>query len=399
MNNCDIIVMGLQSWDIDIGSNCINIARQFAVNNRVLYVNRALDRLSKLKNTKDPKTARRIKSVKGQIEDLTQVEDNIWVLDPTVVLESINWMPSKLFTVFNKRNNKKLAVNIKEAAKRLGFNNPVLFVDNDFFRGQYLKGYLNPSFFIYYVRDYLLQQPYFKKHGPSCEKDIIQKADLVVSNSAYLANYARTFNKNSYDVGQGCDFTYFNPEKKYEIPADLAPIKKPVIGYVGTLVSIRLNIQLLEELAVKNKQWSFVFVGPEDEAFTRSKLHDMANVHFLGRKPETALAAYVSYFDVCINPQLVNLTTMGNYPRKIDEYLALGKPVVATYTEFMASFSQYVLLCNNLNEYENAIGAALNQYDDTPLCRERQNFALSHTWENSVKKIYHYYKALLPHGE
>ena len=35
----DIIVMGIQPWDIEIGSNCKNIALEFAKNNRVLYVN------------------------------------------------------------------------------------------------------------------------------------------------------------------------------------------------------------------------------------------------------------------------------------------------------------------------------------------------------------------------
>lgn len=40
----------------------------------------------------------------------------------------------------------------------------------------------------------------------------------------------------------------------------------------------------------------------------------------------------MSHFDVCMNPQLVNEITIGNYPRKVDEYLALGKPVIATKT-------------------------------------------------------------------
>ena len=42
----DIIVHGLQSLDSPIGSNCINIANEFAKNNRVLYVNYPLDRLT-----------------------------------------------------------------------------------------------------------------------------------------------------------------------------------------------------------------------------------------------------------------------------------------------------------------------------------------------------------------
>ena len=31
----DIIVMGIQAWDIEIGSNCKNIALEMAKNNRV----------------------------------------------------------------------------------------------------------------------------------------------------------------------------------------------------------------------------------------------------------------------------------------------------------------------------------------------------------------------------
>ena len=38
----EFIVTGLQSWDIDIGSNSKNIALELAKEHRVLYVNRAL---------------------------------------------------------------------------------------------------------------------------------------------------------------------------------------------------------------------------------------------------------------------------------------------------------------------------------------------------------------------
>ena len=32
----DIIVVGIQAWDIEIGSNCKNIALEFSQNNRVI---------------------------------------------------------------------------------------------------------------------------------------------------------------------------------------------------------------------------------------------------------------------------------------------------------------------------------------------------------------------------
>ncbi len=57
------------------------------------------------------------------------------------------------------------------------------------------------------------------------------------------------------------------------------------------------------------------------------------------KKPEQT-AAYIHHFTICINPQLVNPLTIGNYPRKIDEYLASGKPVVATATQAMEMFRE-----------------------------------------------------------
>ena len=48
-----------------------------------------------------------------------------------------------------------------------------------------------------------------------------------------------------------------------------------------------------------------------------------------------------------LNPQLLNEVTIGNYPRKIDEYLAMGKPTVATKTEGMSVFADYTYLAED----------------------------------------------------
>ena len=39
----DIVVTGIQAWDIEIGSNCKNIAIEMSKKHRVLYVNPPLD--------------------------------------------------------------------------------------------------------------------------------------------------------------------------------------------------------------------------------------------------------------------------------------------------------------------------------------------------------------------
>ena len=44
----DFIITGLQPWNIAIGSNAKDIAREIAKNNRVLYVNTPVDMLNYL---------------------------------------------------------------------------------------------------------------------------------------------------------------------------------------------------------------------------------------------------------------------------------------------------------------------------------------------------------------
>jgi glycosyltransferase involved in cell wall biosynthesis len=388
IRNEDIIMFGLQPWDIEIGSNFKNMALELSKNNRVLYVNHPVNRSSLIQDRNNAQIKNRIQSLKYGEKVLEQVSEKLWVFNPRTILESVNWIPSSfLFDRFNYINNKRLVKEIQWASEKLDFNEPIIIVDNDFLRGFYFKELLKNKLFIFYIRDYLLSQPYFRKHGNRLEPEMIRKADMVAANSGYLADYARQFNPEAFDIGQGCDVKDFL-HNFYQKPADLHGIKKPVIGYCGALLSIRLDINLLIQLAQRNPQWNFVLIGPEDESFRNSKLHHFKNVFFLGTKPAGELPAYIHHFDVCINPQVLNQMTIGNYPRKVDEYLAAGKQVVATSTKTMEMFSNYVYLCKDADEYISAIHSALGNADSVAKINAGRNFAMSHTWEAVIDKLY-----------
>ncbi len=388
IKNRDFIIFGLQPWDISIGSNCKNIALEIAKHNRVLYVNRPLDRVSKIKLKNDVQTNNRIESIRYGTNTLIKENENLWIFNPRIILESINFLPSGfLYNYFNRNNNKKLANEINWASNQLRFANPIMIIDNDFFNALYLKEFVNPSVFIYYIRDFLLSQQYFTKHGSRAEALIMQNADFVAANSKYLEGYALKFNKFVADVGQGCDVEDFL-QKPANIPADVADIAYPIIGYCGSLTSTRLDIDLINFIATQRPQWSIVLVGPEDENFKSSLLHQKSNIYFTGAKQPDALPLYTHTFNVCINPQLLNQMTIGNYPRKVDEYLAAGKPVVATKTKAMEMFSSEVYLCENKEEYIENIEKILKEKRDENKIELRMAMAKSHTWNASVNKIY-----------
>lgn len=383
----DIVITGQQAWDVEIGSNCKNIALEFSKNHRVLYVNSPLDRISLLKNSDDPKVAKRRKVIDGKADGLEEVQPNLWVLYPDQLIESINWLPGIFFDNLNKRNNTLFATSIAKAARRLDFENYIHFNDNDMFRSFYLKDLLHPRLSVYYSRDYMLAVDYWRKHGARLEPELIAKSDLCVANSTYLANYCARYNPQSHYVGQGCDLDIFMEGKGAAEPADLALIARPRIGYVGALQSIRLDMELLNYIAVQRPEWSIVLVGPEDNEFLQSNLHQLPNVTFTGSRNISDLPAYINAFDVCINPQLLNEVTIGNYPRKIDEYLAVGKPVVATATDAMSVFAEHVYLGKSKEDYVRLIEKALAENSEARTAA-RSVFASSHTWENSVGEIY-----------
>jgi glycosyltransferase involved in cell wall biosynthesis len=318
---------------------------------------------------------------------MEMIGTGFWEYYPPTLVESINWLPStQLFKAINAVNNKRFAKDIRNAVAQLGFKDYILFNDNDIFNGYHMKQLLHPALYVYYCRDYIRGNTYWGKHGGALEPDLIRSADLAVANSLYLTEYCAAFNKNSHYIGQGCDLQLFDSEKSLDIPPEMKSVRRPVIGYVGAIIASRLDQQIIRLIAEANPQWSVVLVGPEDDVFKKSMLHDLPNVLFTGRREMKDLPGFVQCFDVCINPQLVNALTIGNYPLKVDEYLAMGKPVVATRTKTMELFEDYTYLAGSPEEYPGLVEKALQENNEI-LNQKRIAFARSHTWENSVNEL------------
>ena len=387
MKHQNIIMLCQQSWDSGIDTNARNLAKELARHNRVLYVSLPLDINTVLRGYREPATRNRLRHVLAP-RPPRPVAANLWVSAPDLVGLSINWLSSRrLFTALNRFNGKLLARHIQQAAEAVGFDSYVLLQDGLIFQGLELKRLLRPRQFVYYLRDYMIAVPYFQRHGPWAEAALMRQADVVVANSAYLVDYARQHNPRSYDIGQGCVLTRYQAHTAYPVPDDLAAVPGPRIGFTGYLTGLRLDIDLLVAIARQRPQWSLVLVGPEDAAFAASDLHQLPNVHFLGNKAPDELPAYLQHFDVCINPQLVNEITMGNYPLKVDEYLAMGRPVVATATRGMDMFAPHAYLARAPTDWLALLNQALREAGPSPAA-DRIAFARGHTWAASTQALY-----------
>jgi len=383
----NFVIFSLSRWNENFGCNIRDISHELAKNNKVLFVDLPLKR----KERWFDRTSDRVVEVEDRIKnktDLKQISENLWHYIDFSVLESVNSIQNPtLFDIINRFNNRQFAKALNRAITKVNFSEYILLNDNDVYNGLFLKKYLSPSLYVYYLRDRLQAMSYWKKHVTRLEPKLLSEVDLVLANSLYLTNSARTINENSFYIGQGCDVNHFAiAPAPLEIENCLPGIKKPIIGYMGALNSERLDINLIYELAKRLKEFNFVFVGSEDSVFEKSVLHSLPNVHFTGSKDFAELPKFIYSFSVAINPQLVNEITIGNYPRKIDEFLAAGLPVVATETPTMLPFSEHVYLSKTVDDFVDLIKLAIA--DDSETKKEaRKTFAANHNWKNSVAEL------------
>ncbi|MEJ5961713.1 glycosyltransferase [Pedobacter immunditicola] len=384
----NIVFVSLQRINTDRESTSTCLAKEFAKNHKVLYVNPPIDRKSLYFGERDVFLDQHINLIKRKEKGLTEISANLFVLNPSAIMESINWISNQhIFSLLHKRNNKKLATNIQDAINELGFDSYILINDKDILRSFYLKEILKPALHIYLDRDYMFDNAYWKRHGIALEPKLMKKSDIILCNSPTFTKNALKYNENSFYIGNGCGLDLNNNVSLGNAPEQLKNIPRPLIGYVGAITSLRLDLNLLINIAKARKDWSLVLVGPDDEQFSSSELYQLPNVHYLGKIHKNEVISYINQFDVCINPQLINTTTIGNFPLKIIEYLHCGKPVVATSTEFMQDeFKTSTYLAIGVDEYIEKIEDAL--LEDSEIKRiQRKSYIQKFSWDKIADRV------------
>jgi glycosyltransferase involved in cell wall biosynthesis len=97
---------------------------------------------------------------------------------------------------------------------------------------------------------------------------------------------------------------------------------------------------------------------------------------------------YAQHFDVCIMPYLLNDYTNFIYPLKLHEYLASGRPVVASPTRLLQEFDGTIQLCRSSEQWSVGISTALQpEANSVEARRARQEIAKKHDWDTIVRSI------------
>lgn len=211
------------------------------------------------------------------------------------------------------------------------------------------------------------------------EEKLVRGADLVLTTSAPLEDRLRREGARPVRIPNGVDFDRFSslPERVVCFSPG-----RPVIGYIGA-VAQWIDLDLVGRLARRRPDWTFVLVGGTYGA-KLAPLAGLGNVRILGEIEYPCLSPILHDFDVAIIPFHRTPLTHATNPIKMYEYLAAGRPVVATPIPEIEPFSDVVYTASGVDEFESRIVQALAQ--DSPLLRARRSQRVrTETWDFRVE--------------
>ncbi len=377
----DIVCQSFVTWDDHWGTPQQQMSR-FAARNRIFFIDQPISPLSFVTGI------RRRSSVMRQLrrwrDGPRQVADNVWAGAPPPIL------PMRNNRFVNRINASIMRRWLSRQVKQLGFRDVIYWNFQPQSPG--LSRAVAPILSVFHCVDDFSAIPHWWNQADSSmarEAESCREADVVVCTGRKLVQSRRKFNANIHFVPEGADVELFYtaalPETK--VPAGMDALPGKVVGYVG-VIDFRLDMELLAYVARQRPEWSVAIVGPvKGDTQDVSMLKSLPNVHFFGRQRLEDLPAYVKAMDVCTIPYILNDYSHHIFPLKLYEYMAAGKPIVASDMEEMRPYAgDEMTIAHSPEEFLAAVDDAMKS--DTPeRAAARREAARNESWDHRVEQV------------
>jgi glycosyltransferase involved in cell wall biosynthesis len=220
------------------------------------------------------------------------------------------------------------------------------------------------------------------------ENQLVSRSDLIFAQGPDLAQKVAPLHGETHVFPFGVAIDSFRVDAPREdLSRLLDGVPHPIVGYVGG-IHRHLDFDMISEAIRQTPDWSWVFVGPEQ--INSTALSGQPNVYRLGQQAHGGLSSLIQRFDACIVPYALNPYTESVFPTKVNEYLAMGRPVVSTALPSLVRFNEahdVLYLCRpDANEFVGTIRMALEQ-DDERLRARRSDVAQLHDWREQVNRM------------
>ncbi|HCQ30578.1 MAG TPA: hypothetical protein DIU39_09845 [Flavobacteriales bacterium] len=390
LKNRNIAVIGFPTWEGDYLKTIVQIMTQFTHQNNVLYVDYEFtykDVVEQFLGKKKNVPVKRMFRISNPLRKLkTENQGIVNVLTPPPVLP-VNWISNpKKYDKLIKYNAQKVERSIRKALHQLKMIDELIVINafNPFF-GNYLARKFNEKLLLYYCYDEISAAAWAKNHGKRLEENFIPKTDGVITTSKGLYEDKKKLHPNTFLVKNGVDFEAFNKGlQKNKSYIDKKSFKKTV-GYIGA-IDFRMDTELMQYAIESLPEYLFVFIGKVTKPEIQEQFSGYENVQFLGPKSLNELPYYTADFDAGIIPFERNEFTKKIYPLKINEYFALGKPVIMTNFSDMSDFKDSASIINSKEEFAQAVKQEIEN-DSIEKQQQRIAIAKQNSWKNRAEEL------------
>jgi glycosyltransferase involved in cell wall biosynthesis len=223
----------------------------------------------------------------------------------------------------------------------------------------------------------------------SCDRLAARRSRLIFATSTEMYERHRRLNPGTHLVPNAGDYEHFAAAvDRASAAPEVCDLPRPVLGFAGNFLSSKVDFNLLEHLARALPRATLLLVGPAapDTASALDRLNRLPNVRWLGPRPYSELPRYVSVFDVGLIPYVSNAYTRSCFPLKLYEYLAAGKPVVASGLPELAGMEPDVVLADEVTDFVAEVQKAVER--DTEAHRSRRiELASRNSWEAKTERL------------
>lgn len=384
----DIIFLSLLRHDWSLASSSFSLAKEFAKKSRVFYIDHPYSVKDLFSGANKGKARSKLSTIFTRKNSYRSVAGLPNLQAITLALTwPINFFPEgKIYDAGSRINDAIFFGGIRKMIDDYGIKDFIYINAYDPYVGLDFPIDIRPLKKIYLCLDDLSQVPYTAKHGIRLEREMMEHYDDTFVTSKELYRLHSPVARRIHYFPNAADFNIFSRALNDDIerPDEIVNLDKPLVGYIGN-IDERPDYKLLRKVADNNPDKYLVMVGPVNtNEHIENGLDGLKNVIFTGPKKPEQLPAFLKYFDCVLIPFKCNVLTKSIYPLKINEYLAAGKPVIATnFSEDIKTFDRVAYIAESYDDFLKLLKVSIDE-DSEQRKRERIEEASRNTWENRV---------------
>ena len=372
----NIVCIAYTTWGGDYVKSTVKLMGHLAKDNKLLFVEYPFTIKDVVfsflkKQIADYKRILGLRSRLQRIKAFSGAEVYILTVPPGIPYAKIR--NKALLNFVLKINAAIIKPSIMKAMRKLQMDKPIVINTFNPFYGLHLAGKLREKLHLYYCYDAISSDRYGDM-GLIVEELFAKKTDGIIASSDMLKKIKSAYNSNCSVVKNGVDFAHFNDYYK----THTKKVQKK-IGYIGS-VDWRFEAEMISWVASKMPDYIFEIVGRIANEEAKKILSSQANVKFHPPVSPNDVPAIMFNCDCGIIPYSRHEENKNVYPLKINEYLAVGTPVVMTDFADLPEFNTLVGVASTKEEFLEAILHEISN-NSAELEQRRVEFASNNSWE------------------